>query len=63
MRSEDDNGDNEKKRFAVNIPAPRKILTKGEPMELDTSATLFICIPCVRRMGRCDENSLIMMLA
>ena len=36
MRSEDDNGDNQKKRFAVNIPALRKILTKGELMELDT---------------------------
>jgi hypothetical protein len=36
MRSEEDDGDNKKKRFAVNIPAPKKILTRGEPMELDT---------------------------
>ena len=36
VRSEDDDGDNQKKRFAVSIPALRKILTKREPMELDT---------------------------
>ena len=36
MRSKDDDGNNQKKRFTVNILAPRKILTKGEPMELDT---------------------------
>ena len=36
MRSKDDDGDNQKKRFTVNIPALRKILTKGELMELDT---------------------------
>ena len=36
VRSKDDDGDNQKKRFAINIPAPRKILTIGEPMELDT---------------------------
>ena len=28
VRSEDNDGDNQKKRFAVNIPVPRKILTK-----------------------------------
>ena len=36
VRSEDDDSDNQKKRFAINILAPRKILMKGEPMELDT---------------------------
>ena len=34
VRSKDDDGDNQKKRFTVNIPAPGKILTKREPMEL-----------------------------
>ena len=35
MRREDDDGDNQKKRFAINILTLRKILTKGEPMKLD----------------------------
>ena len=35
LRSEKDEGENPRKRFAVEIPAPRKVLSRGEPMDVD----------------------------